>query len=732
MNYDEMSREQLVAALSELTAASSAPQTTTQRLLHDLQVHQVELEMQNHELRDTYSALEESRNRYADLYDFAPIAYCTLDTNGLILELNLTAATLFGREREQVIGRPFTSLVTMAEPARFWHHLGTCAARGEPVVTEFSLESRGRHIDVEAVSVPVLGIGPKPRAFRTAFTDVTQRKRAEAEREAALKSEHLLRERVELLAEAHMAASQELATPGSVGMADVMRVIARHAQQLAQASWVQLELSTRASASETAGSEIKLGVRSQGEQMPSLTLPLTFGGRALAQLSLGRAAVPFSTDERRALELLCDALSAPLEIARLKAMDAVETLRLSLLEQVSAQLRQANDRKEVKTALSKIAREVLPSFADICLVHLVGEQALTLHCVRHMDPQREQALEAALLNGAHAQPLARWLKEVARASTPSLFRWSARDSMPPAVPDHWRTVLQLCEAHALIVAPLYARNKLLGTLCFARQSDDGYDMRLMAWAHEMAERCAGALDAAMLMEELREALTFRENLTVMITHDLRSPLNTISLTASALTPTEPIEERRRSKRHVQIIQRSAAHMNNMINDLLVGDVLKRDELRLVLREESVADIVNEACQLIEPIVVTRAVTLRSEVSESLPRVRVDRERVLRVFSNVIGNAAKFTPHNGQIVVTAKSVGDKIRVSISDSGPGVPPAQRAQLFDRYWKADRGTQGLGLGLYIAKSIIEAHGGRIWVEESAPPGATFSFELPAVDQH
>jgi len=106
-----------------------------------------------------------------------------------------------------------------------------------------------------------------------------------------------------------------------------------------------------------------------------------------------------------------------------------------------------------------------------------------------------------------------------------------------------------------------------------------------------------------------------------------------------------------------------------------------------------------------------------------------RDNILRVFTNLLGNAAKFTPPGGEIELRAQRRGDAVVFLVADSGPGVSAEQREHIFERYWRGKVG--GLGLGLYIAKSIVDAHGGRIWVEDKPQPGATFGFELPSQPQ-
>ena len=131
MNLEQMSREELVKELAALQQAQQL-KSEMDEILHDLGVHQVELELQNRELRETQSALEASRQRFEELYDFAPVAYFTFDVRGCIQEVNLTGATMVGRDRARLVGMPFLSQVKMEDASLLWAHLRRCTQERRP------------------------------------------------------------------------------------------------------------------------------------------------------------------------------------------------------------------------------------------------------------------------------------------------------------------------------------------------------------------------------------------------------------------------------------------------------------------------------------------------------------------------------------------------------------------------------------------------------------------------
>ena len=180
MDLEALSRDELMVEVQGLLEKQRAS-AERERLVRELELHQVELELQNRELREAHAALDESRSRYADLYDYAPVAYLTLDLHGAIREINLTGTTLLGRPREVAIGLGFVQAVRVHDPQTFWAHLHRCTATRAPVVSELRLETDHQGIvDVQVASAPVFDATGQPIAFRTSFTDITARKQAES------------------------------------------------------------------------------------------------------------------------------------------------------------------------------------------------------------------------------------------------------------------------------------------------------------------------------------------------------------------------------------------------------------------------------------------------------------------------------------------------------------------------------------------------------------------------
>jgi two-component system, sensor histidine kinase and response regulator len=240
---------------------------------------------------------------------------------------------------------------------------------------------------------------------------------------------------------------------------------------------------------------------------------------------------------------------------------------------------------------------------------------------------------------------------------------------------------------------------------------------------------AEAEETARRMEQLvhqAEAATrHRDEVLAAVSHDLKNPLGTI-YTSAALLLELPLDEDQRT-RQIQIIRRTAERMNRLIQDLLDASRMEAGRFVVDMTPERAASLVAEALEMLEPIASARSVRIDADDLADDALVLADRGGVLRVLSNLVGNALRFTPEGGAVTIASARDGDAIRFSVIDQGPGIPAEHLPRIFDRFWQAQRRGEGAGLGLAIAKGIVEAHGGRIWAETEEGGGARFHFTLP-----
>jgi chemotaxis family two-component system sensor kinase Cph1 len=251
-------------------------------------------------------------------------------------------------------------------------------------------------------------------------------------------------------------------------------------------------------------------------------------------------------------------------------------------------------------------------------------------------------------------------------------------------------------------------------------------------AAEEFRRDAVEIDLERQVVRERLAVRARDDLVAEVSHDLRSPLGVIQMQAAILmqtVATERADISRRIQTSAEHIQRAVRKMNTLIRDLL--DLAKLEAGRFTLQCERyrMSHLIEESLLILRPLADAKQIRLTSDLQGG--EVSADRERIFQVLANLVGNAIKFTPEQGSIFVRSETRDQEIRVTVSDNGPGVPADQVLNLFDRYWQArPNDREGSGLGLFIAKGIVEAHGGRIWIEPDTGVGASFVFTLPGIE--
>jgi signal transduction histidine kinase len=181
---------------------------------------------------------------------------------------------------------------------------------------------------------------------------------------------------------------------------------------------------------------------------------------------------------------------------------------------------------------------------------------------------------------------------------------------------------------------------------------------------------------------------------------------------------------------MQTIQEATRWAQRLIQDLLDVAAIEAGGLSLVCRAEDPMLLMTRAALSFEDLAAAQSVTLVTALPDQLPIIVCDADRLLQALGNLIGNALKFTPPGGEIRLAAEVDSDGVRLSVADSGPGIPEEDVPHVFDRFWTARRDSRvrGTGMGLAIVRGIVEAHGGRVWVERNARGGATFKLRLPA----
>lgn len=226
----------------------------------------------------------------------------------------------------------------------------------------------------------------------------------------------------------------------------------------------------------------------------------------------------------------------------------------------------------------------------------------------------------------------------------------------------------------------------------------------------------------------KKELTTRDELLAIVSHDLRNPIGSVlSCTDMLLTDPEYGGMGDDLKHWIELIKRNAETSLRLIRDILDMERIGEGKLELQLNKQSLSRTMREAVEPFVHLASANRILLRISPSEDV-LASFDRDRIAQVLSNLIGNALKFTPEAGSVTLSVRKEANEAIVAVRDTGTGIPDEEKERIFNRYTqigKKDR--RGLGLGLYISKMLIEAHGGRLWVTSAPDKGSIFQFSLP-----
>jgi signal transduction histidine kinase len=379
-------------------------------------------------------------------------------------------------------------------------------------------------------------------------------------------------------------------------------------------------------------------------------------------------------------------------------------------------------------ALERLAMLMVPAIADYAITYACeGEQIVRLGRV-HCNPIRGALLDALFASGSPSRDDAHGPGAVIRTGLPLLVSEITDELLErTSLNAEHRQVVQALAPRSSMLVPLESRGRSIGAITFAYTDESGrrYDEADLAFAVELGQRVALLVDNARLYREAREAIRMRDEILAVVSHDLRNPLNTISVASSLLELNPSAEVSAKAQRS---IGRAAKQMERLLQDLLDVSRAEAGGMSIERAPVDVVALIDEAFALSLPQAEDKSVKLERRVAGDVGSIEGDRNRLLQVLGNLLGNAIKFVPPGGQVTIGAQHLYGQVRVWISDDGPGIPAEQVPRVFDRFWQANRsGSRGAGLGLAIAKSIVDAHGGQIGVHSQLGEGSTFFCWLP-----
>ena len=383
---------------------------------------------------------------------------------------------------------------------------------------------------------------------------------------------------------------------------------------------------------------------------------------------------------------------------------------------------------DTEGALEAIAQLIVPRVADFMFFDMLGDDGrLTRVKWRHVDEDRGRwfdELFAAMPDGP-GHPAFR----VLQARQPEFVsvvtdEWIERTAISPAHAEFLRDI----GVRSLIRVPLVESDRGVGVLTLGMSdSGRGFDESDVSFCTNIASRLTSSLRNARLYAELQRAVKARDEMTSIVSHDLKDPLHTIQMAAGVLLDPEIGSETLRVQ-YLRMIQRSTQRMSQLLEDLL--DVARADASTLEVEPKPTAlpGLVGEVVEDFRLSAGELGITLSVQLPETLPLASADDRRIVQVLRNLCANSLKFTRRGGAVAVQAACEDDVIRLTVRDTGIGISKENLAHVFDRFWQANRKARAsAGLGLAIAKSIVEAHGGKIWVESAEGDGTAFHLTLP-----
>lgn len=367
---------------------------------------------------------------------------------------------------------------------------------------------------------------------------------------------------------------------------------------------------------------------------------------------------------------------------------------------------------EEHAMLSAVARLLVPRLGDICVADIVEDDGAVVRVDNTLDEWRLVPTPAM------------------RSGETVVMQDLTQSSLAAIAPDpDGQATIRAAGIRSLVFLPLIGRGRLLGILTLGMtRPDRKFSKTDIPLLEDVAQRTALGADNARLYAQARQASRARDDTLAAISHDLRNGLNTVLTAVGLLLRTLPPDaEGHKERRHVEAIRRSAERMNRVIGDLLDVASIESGRLFVEPRREPVRPIIAEAVAACHEPALERTLRIEQVAADDVFAI-CDRDRVLQVLGALIGNAIKFTPEGGLVQVGAEAVDDEVLFTVHDTGVGVSPKQLPHVFDRFWQASpKARLGSGLGLTIAKGVVEALGGRIWVDSRPGEGTTFYFTLP-----
>jgi len=404
-------------------------------------------------------------------------------------------------------------------------------------------------------------------------------------------------------------------------------------------------------------------------------------------------------------------------------------LRRAFLANATQALAEADDYND---ALAKIAQLAVPRLADWVGIEIADGHGKTKQvAVAHVDPAKVEFARALAVRYPPDPKAVTGVPQVIRTGKSELYPEIPKQLLEHAAVDaeHLRIIRELDLRSALVV-PLIGRNEVFGAISFIyAQSDRRYTADDLAFAEELARRAATMIERRRLEEDAANANRMKDEFLATVSHELRTPLQAILGYASMLK--QGIA--RDSEKALDAILRNADAQARLIEDILDVSRITSGKLRLTLMRVEIASALRAALDSVRPAAQARKLRIVEHLPSEIGAVQGDFERLQQIFWNLLSNAVKFTEPGGTVELGARREGSSLVITVRDTGRGIPREFLATIFERFRQIDSSTTrhkgGLGLGLAIVRSLVEAHGGTVFAESAGEgTGTTFTVTLPA----
>ncbi len=458
-----------------------------------------------------------------------------------------------------------------------------------------------------------------------------------------------------------------------------------------------------------------------------LAVPLRIGDRVAGVLDVqSDRAGAFDRSDLFVLQALGDQVAVALENARLFDETQQRLAEVSTLYTVAQQTTTSLDLNEVLETIVSIIKQVLACRG--CCIFLVDQE------------QQELSVRAA--SGLSEK----WRDEARLKVGEGISGRVAATGQPIYIPDSHSYpdfIFFDPTVRSLLVVPMVTKDRVIGTLSIDDTKVDAFtenDGQLLSIA---AAQAAVAIENAQLYEalkeradkleraynELKELDRLKSEFVQNVSHELRTPLTFVKAYVELLLDGTLGELNHQQREGLKIVAERTNTLTRLVRDIIALQQIEQETLQFSM--VNLGEIARMAMLGAELTARQAGIELKAETSPDLPVVPGDRDRLNQVFDNLLGNAIKFSPDGGEVIIRVRDAGSVVETSITDTGIGIPSGELEKIFERFYQVDGSTTrrfgGTGLGLAIVKRIIEAHGGRVWAESELGRGSTFFFTLP-----